>query len=328
MRASQQLRWAGLLLIALTLAGTYGYAALGNVSLIEGLYTTVFTLATVGYREPANAQDPRVQLFTVFIIVLGVVDFAWAVRSAAEIAVGDHVRRYLENRRLESRIGKLSGHAIICGFGRMGREIATQFTAAGKPFVVVDDNPEVHGALVDSGYPYIAGDARDEAVLREAGIDRASFLLSVASTDADNVFIVLTARSMNPNLFIVARSSREENERKLIRAGADRVVSPYVMGGRRIANAVLRPDVVEFVDELGRHDTDLEIGSIRVRPGDAWDGKSLAEMDLQDRFGVTVFAISRNGIYGPSPDPETRVRPGDSLMIIGPGRQVQAVRAE
>lgn len=322
----RQVRIALGILLMLVAVGTVGYSLLWHVSLLDGLYMTVITLTTVGFRE-LRPPSPAVKMFTICLIVVGVGNITWAVRAAAELAVSEQFREYFGKRQLEQTIAKLVDHTIICGFGRMGGQIASDLARSGKPIVVIDPNPDVLERLKASGYPYIALDASNENTLRAAGIERAANLVSVAPTDADNIFIVLTARDLNPRLFIVARSTRVENEGKVHRAGADRVVSPYVMGGRRMSAAILHPHSVDFLEVLtGTEYSEMELAGVEVAAESALAGRPLGEAGLEQNYGVTVVAMKRDGIFGMAPDRDVTLLPGDILMIIGPSTQVEALR--
>ena len=322
----RQVRVALGILLMLVAIGTVGYSLLWRVSLLDGLYMTVITLTTVGFRE-LRPPSPAVKVFTICLIVVGVGNITWAVRAAAELAVSEQFREYFGKRQLEQTIAKLVDHTIICGFGRMGGQIASDLARSGKPFVVIDPNPDVLERLKASGYPYIALDASNEATLMAAGIERAANLVSVAPTDADNIFIVLTARDLNPRLFIVARSTRVENEGKVHRAGADRVVSPYVMGGRRMSAAILHPHSVDFWEVLtGTEYSEMELAGVEVAAESALAGRPVGEACLEQNYGVTVVAMKRDGIFGMAPDRDVTLLPGDILMIIGPSTQVEALR--
>lgn len=321
----KQFRIALSIIGALVAVGAVTYSAVWHVSLLDGLYMTVITLTTVGFRE-LRPPSPAVKLFTICIIVIGIANITWAARAAAEMALGEQFREYFGKRQLENIISRLSGHTIICGFGRMGGQIAADLARAGKPFVVIDPNPEVLERLRESGFPYIAEDATNEAVLRAAGIERATNLVTVAPSDADNTFIVLCARDLNPNLFIVARSIRIQNEDKVRKAGADRVVSPYVMGGHRMAAAILNPHSVDFLEVVtGADFTEMELVGVEVSAKSLLSGRRIGDADLENRYSVTVVAMKRDGVFGVAPDRDTILKTGDVLMIIGPAAQVEAI---
>ncbi|MHB9025936.1 MAG: NAD-binding protein [Armatimonadota bacterium] len=225
---------------------------------------------------------------------------------------------------MDHYIEQLTGHYIVCGYGRMGQQIVKDFQRAGVPFVVVEDNPEQLQRLKTRGLPHVVGKAAQDDVLSEAGIQRAKGLIAVTASDEENVFIVLTARGMNPKLYIVARSIREENENKLLRAGANRVMSPYILGGRRMAAAVTRPGVMDFLDLVIHSDNlKIEIRGITVPADAAYANRSLAELGLWQQCGVTVLAIQRpREELHANPCPDDVVRAGDELIVMGTPEQI------
>lgn len=230
----------------------------------------------------------------------------------------------IARRHMDAQIEALSGHYIICGFGRMGQQICKDLHRHGFPHVVVESNPEQLPRLKERQVPHVVGRASDDEVLLRAGIERARGLIAVAATDEENVFIVLTARVLNPRLHIVARSIREENEDKLRRAGADRVISPYILGGRRMAAAVLKPGVMDFLDlVLHGEAVDTEIVDVAVAPGSRAAGRTLGDLNLWQRCGVTVLAVRNPGEeHAVAPCPETELREGAELILMGRRAQI------
>lgn len=326
MHPIRQLRIALAILVLLVFVGSIGYSLLWHVSLLDGLYMTVITLATVGFRE-LREPSPTVKAFTIVLILIGVVALTWAVRAATELAVSEQIRELLGKRQLENKIARMKDHVIICGFGRMGLQIAADLTRAGRQFIVIDPNPEAIERNRAFNFPLISEDASSEAVLQRAGVECARDLVTVAPTDADNIFIVLTARGLAPHLHIVARSTRVENEGKIYRAGADRVVSPYTMGGMRMAAAIIQPHSLDFMDlVMGSGETDLEFSGVEIVPTSRLAGMPLGELDLPHHYGLTLIAMRRDGIFGLAPDPDTIIVPGDILMVIGPTALVEALR--
>ncbi|MCX8052472.1 MAG: cation:proton antiporter [Armatimonadetes bacterium] len=228
-------------------------------------------------------------------------------------------------QKMDRFIEELSDHYIICGFGRMGQQIAKDLRAAGVPFVVVESNPEQLPRLMEQEIPHVVGEASEDEVLLRAGIKRAKGLISVEPTDEDNVFVVLTARVLNPKLFIVARSILVENEAKLQRAGADRVMSPYILGGRRMAAAVTQPDALDLMDLLlHTAQVDVGLGRAQVAAGGPADGRSLGEIDLWRNCGVTVLAVKRDGQLLANPSPDCTLNGGDELIMMGSKQQLEA----
>ena len=230
---------------------------------------------------------------------------------------------------MDKLIDMTTDHYVVCGYGRMGQQIVKDFTRQQVPFVVVEDNPEQLPKLQEQRIPHVVGNASDDTVLQRAGIIRAKGLIAVASTDEANVFIVLTARVLNPELYIVARSIREENEDKLRRAGADKVMSPYILGGHRMATAVTRPGILEFLDLLVHSDKlPIEIGIITVNAGSPFDQRTVGDIGLGQTYGVTLLAVRRPGEdLQANPRADHPLAAGDELIVIGTMAQIQSVEA-
>ncbi len=243
--------------------------------------------------------------------------FSDAAAEAADLLEETEARE--KRRRMDDAIARLKDHYIVCGYGRMGKQIVKDLRANNIPYVVIEWNPEQIPSLIEHDTLYIEGKATDDEVLHRANINKAKGLIAVTATDEENVFIVLTARGLNPNLYIVARSIREENEQKLKRAGADRVMSPYTLGGKRIAAAVIKPRTMDFLDLVVHNESeDLEIGDLQVSEGCPLAGKSLREARVRQEYGITVLAIKRNGEkVHTNPDPDFVIQPGDELIVMG-----------
>lgn len=227
---------------------------------------------------------------------------------------------------MQRELTQLRAHYIVCGWGRMGQEICEQFRRKGVPFVVIELGEEKCQRLETAGMHYVRGDASDDATLKAAGVERAAGLISVAPTDAHNIFITLSARALNKQLYIVARSIYEQDVHKLELAGANRVVSPYVIGARRIASAIFHPSVSDFLDANGGpEETGWEIEELRVGPAAPFAGKSFRESGIRDRTGCTVLALREGGtqrLTG-NPSPETVIRAGDLLVVVGTPEQLR-----
>ena len=314
----RQLRLALLSLVALVVLGTFGYHILMGWGLLDSLYMTVITLGTVGYKE-VGELDPAGKVFTISLIVFGVSIVLWAGASLVEVVVGEQIWHALQRNRMQKHILKLRDHFIICGFGRMGQQIVKDLQREGVPHAVIEKNPEQLPRLVAQDIPFVEGNASDDKILKAAGIEQAKGLITVAPSDEDNVFITLSARALNPHLFIVARSIQEENEDKLKTAGADRVMSPYVLGGRRMATAALRPNVGDFL-ELAMHteEAQMMIEELTVSHESRLAGKTIEQCNLKSGAGVTLIAIkkaSKKMIANPSSD-ET-LDEGDVLIVLG-----------
>ncbi|MCE5321952.1 potassium channel protein [bacterium] len=310
-------------LVALVALGTAGYHILEGWSLLDSLYMTVITLGTVGY-EVVQPLDVPGKIFTIVLIVFGVAIVFWAGASLIQALVGEQIWHALQRKRMQKNISKLRNHFIICGFGRMGQQIVKDLQRENVAHCVIERNPEQLPKLVAQDIPFIEGNASDDKVLKAAGIERAKGLITVAPTDEDNVFITLSARALNPSLFIMARSIQEENEDKLKMAGADRVMSPYVMGGKRMAQSVLRPNVLDFL-ELAMHTDDLKmmIEELKISSESKLIGQSISDSGLKDKTGITVIAISKaSGKMVANPGPDEVLHEGDVLIAIGTPEQL------
>ena len=315
-----RLRLALLSLLVLVALGTLGYHVIQRWDILTSLYMTVITLSTVGYGIPDRYGLSRYGMaFTIVLIVFGVSIVFWAVTSVFEIVVGEHIWHTFMRRKMENQINKLRDHYVVCGFGRMGQEIIRVFRRSSMPCAVIETNPEQIPKLVDQKIPFIEGNASDDKVLLAAGIKRAKGLVTVTATDEENVFITLTARGLNPDLFIVARSIREDNEDKLRRAGANRVMSPYITGGRRMAFAVLRPHVLEFLDATIHADSVIfELEDVEVTAESPFTDKLMRDSRIREESGATVLAIkSADGTLNYNPRSDTTLRVGDVLILVG-----------
>ncbi len=325
-----QLQLALLSLLTLVGVGTLGYVLIEGMSWIDALYMTIITLTTVGFGE-VQPLSPRGRLFTIGLIVVGVGLAAWALRSAVEIMLGDRFWLTVTQRRMKGRLASLRDHYIVCGYGRMGHQIVRDLRARREPFVVIDSSSQVAEEMLEQGILHIFGDATNDSVLKQAGVQRARGLVAVLDTDADNVLVVLTARGLNPNLLIVARASNEVAEDKLRRAGADRVVSPYVIGGHRLALALVQPVVHDFLNHVfhigeSQEAHNVEIGEVHVKKGSPLAGQTLVECDLRKLYHLTVIAVQElDGTFIFTPDASYRIREGETLIVIGPPESIYAL---
>lgn len=327
----RQLRFAALVVVTLILLGTIGYMAVERWPFLDALYMTVITISTVGYGLP-KPLSPAGTIFTCVLILAGVSTlFAvvfWTIGNAIEAAAADKMQFMFWRRKMEKAIRAIKDHYIICGYGRMGQAIAEELRARKVAFVVVENNPEQLPKLIAEKLLFIEGDATDENVLISAGVERAKGLITVAPSDADNTFIVLTAKGLNPNLFIVARSIKVEDEPKLRRAGADRVMSPYILGGRRMAWAVLRPTVVDFLDSaIGSESLQLEIAEVTVNARSEFAGSTIRESGIREKSGATVIGVrTKTGALTSSPSPDIRIEDGDILVVVGTPAQIESLQ--
>jgi voltage-gated potassium channel len=322
-----QLRFALFLLALLVLTAVIYYTVFEGWTVLEALYMIAITVSTVGYAEVERLSSGG-RIFNMFFIFAGVSLVAWAGWNAAELVVQEQVLGVWSRRRRAKRLQAMRDHFIVCGYGRMGREIVADLRYHGAPFAVVERNPEAVAGLDDEDILYVQGDATEDEALRQAGIERARGVIAVAASDEDNVFICLSARLMRPDLLIVARCARPETAEKLRRAGASHVISPYVIGARRIAHAVLCPRVAEFVDTV-THDErlELEMTEVHVRGGSALADRTIGESRIREDSGAVVIAIHRADTgFEINPAPDAQLRVDDELIVLGNTDQVKKLR--
>lgn len=327
----RQFRLVGLLVLGLIVLGTAGFMVIEHWTFLDALFMTVITITTIGYGVPRPLTASG-KVFTIILALSGFLIISvivlWTIGTLVELAATERLQHLFWRRRMEKIIRSIRDHYIICGFGRMGQAIVGEFRSRNVTFVVVENNPEQLPRLVAEKIPFVEGDATDDKVLLAAGVDRARGLISVAPTDADNTFITLTAKGLNPRLFVVARSIKVEDEPKLRRAGADRVLSPYINGGKRMAWAVLRPNVVDFLESaLYSESLELEISEVLVNLNSDFANKTIRDSRIREISGATVIAVkSRGGALTSSPAPDMAIREGDILIVVGTPRQLEALQ--
>jgi voltage-gated potassium channel len=308
----------GAVICLLLVAGMVGFAVAEDTSLWVGFVWTLDTIATVG--SIPSPETTGGQVLKVMLIVLGVGTLFYALVAVTEFFVAGEVTGLLDERRRQRMVDALSDHYLVCGFGRVGRQVVRDLRAAGAKYVVIDPNPESVEAAVAAGTPYLEGGAADEQVLRQAGIDRARALIACVDSDAENVFITLTARELRPDLTIVARASGEESEQKLKRAGAQRVVSPYKSSGSDMARLALHPQVTGVVDVAPEY----RLEEIEVTPGCSGAGRPVADI-----AGSAVIAAVRraDGELEPQPSGEVVLHPGDVVIAMGTATTMDRLEA-
>ena len=319
---------AVILFLIVTAVGTAGYMVVEGWSPWDAFYMTIISVTTVGYRE-VHATSFAGQVWTVFVLLAGVSTlFYTASVVMAEIVEGG-LRKGLESRRFNRMLEQLKDHFIICGYGRIGGVIADEFQRQGIPYVVVDRDPDRVHAVIARGGMAVEADASREDVLRRIGIERARGLIAAVGTDAENVYTVLTARVLRPDLFIIARIESEDAEPKLKRAGADRVLSPYQLGGVQMAATALRPAVVDSMRlATSSERLDLAAEQIEVKANSRFVGASIRDANLRQDFGVIVVAIKRAaGHMEFNPAPEAIIGANDQLVVLGHPDQLKALEA-
>jgi voltage-gated potassium channel len=307
----------------LILAGTISYHFIEDWSLFDSLYFTIVTLTTIGYGDLTPKTDDG-KLFTMVFALVGVFTLFYLAAEFLRVVITGEMRGLLGKQRMERALAELKDHLIVCGYGRMGRFVCRQFSAERLPFVIIDrDADALENFAVPNGIA-IHGDATSDDVLRSAGVERARALIAVTADDADNLYITLSARLLNERVFIVARAETEAAQQKLERAGANRVVSPYLIGGSRVAQAVLRPTVVDFIDLATRTEHfDLQIEETRLSARSTLVGRTLRESQVRERFGIMVVAIKKpSGHMVYNPPGEGRLEADDILIALGPRQQL------
>jgi voltage-gated potassium channel len=303
-------RWIVAALAAVVAFGVGGYMLLEGWSFLDALYMTVMTLTTVGYRE-VRPLDTSGRVFTIALIVLGVGLALGTITLFAGLIAEGGTLRLLRRRRMDRRIEQMRDHFIVCAYGRVGRAVARELARVGTPFVVVDPKEELRERMEADGVAFIVDDPSLEPVLRAAGVERAAGMLCAVDSDATNVYITLMARSLNPDLMIVARASEPGSEARLERAGADRVVSPFVTSGRHMALMALRPQVVDPLEAGSLGERSLEVEERLIEPGSPLVSRSVAAA------GATVLAIRRaDGRVVPNPAPSETLAGGDVVLLL------------
>jgi voltage-gated potassium channel len=307
-----RLVWSAAMLVGVAVYGITGYMVLEGWSFLDAAYMVVLILSSVGFRE-VRPLDTTGQIFTISLMVLGVtlllVTVALVAQAVAEGGLGARGRR----RRMQRRVERMSGHVIVCGYGRVGRTVARELEGEGAPFVVVDYAEELEAELMRDGVVNLIGDSTSEEVLRQAGIDRAKALVSTLDSDANNVFVTIVARALNPALYVVARASEATAADRMYKAGADRVVSPYVSSGRLMALLAMRPRVVDYMDVTSDEGPGLRLEEVVVEARSALEGRLLSEVAGD---AVALVVKRADGELVQMPDPTMRLGDGDVVVLL------------
>ena len=321
---SYRLFWMIGVSASLVVVGTLGYYFLEeNWSLFDALYMTVTTLTTVGYGRGQDLNTAG-KVFTMLLLVGGVFTFFFTTTEILRAIVSGELQSFIGWRRMERSLAGLQNHLIICGFGRMGRSVCQQFSRRGVPFVLIDRTPEL---LTNFEMPHgiaLLGDATSDEILKKAGVERAKALVTVTAEDADNLYITMSARLLNPELFIVTRAENDLAEQKLRRAGANRVVSPYALSGFKMAQAVLQPNVVDFLELATQTEhLDLQIEETVVDAGSRLAGQTLRDSRLRLDLGIIIVAIKKtSGHLLSNPQGDAVMAVGDTLIALGHRQQL------
>ena len=319
----RSLKIIAILLFLLTLVGTVGFRYIEHWSWFDSFYMVVITLSTIGYQE-VHPLSFAGRVFNVAVIIAGVALVFLLIGSLTQALLEFELRKVFGRRRMEREVAGLKNHYIICGAGRVGRSVAAELARKPYPFVIVE-TAENRATILDPKWPVVVGDAASEKTLREAGIERARGLVAAATTDATNIYIVLTARSLNQSLKIIARASEESAQKHLKTAGADVVISPYTAAGHRIAQSFLRPNVLDFLDiaTARQGQVQMVIEEIKVLPQSVLSNSTVGSSHIHHEYGIMILAIRHSdGEIRFSPHAEERIHAGDFLIAMGEPSQM------
>lgn len=321
----RHLKIAGILVSSVIVLGTIGYVLIEHLSIIDALYTTIDMMTTVG--NLVHPLSTAGRLLTLCVISFGVGALLYTLSAGMEFVVEGHFSQAVRRHFMENRIARLRSHSIICGFGRVGRQIAEDCSTARRTFVVIDDKEQNIQRCIQHGYLAIQGDATNDDILREAGIERAHCVLVATDSDAYNISITLSARHLNPNLFIIARANHPETEAKLKRAGADRGLSPYTIAGHRMASLAFQAGIIEFFDLVTNvGNMELAVEELAIERAPFLDGKSIAHAQETLENGIVIVALKKRCGAMVVPRREARIEEGDTLILIGLPAQLASLK--
>ncbi|MCD6560460.1 MAG: potassium channel protein [Deltaproteobacteria bacterium] len=317
-----------ILLCFVILIGTSGYMIIEKWGFTDAFYMTIITITTVGFGEIHQVSEIG-RLFTVILIFMGMGIIAYTLGIVAQAMVELQVMSIVGRKKLGLKIKSIKDHYIICGYGRIGRIIARELKLQGIPILVIDNNPDSQQELEHNEIAYFINDATNEDVLIEGGVERAKGLVAVVSSDSDNLFITMTARGISPALFILARADEERTQKKLVRAGANRVVMPYLIGGRKMAHTIVKPAVTDFL-ELSAYDknVDLMLEELPVRDNSELKGVSLVDSQIRKELDVIIVAIrKKEGTMTFNPSAGTIIETGDTLIALGQSKDIKKLHS-
>ncbi len=320
----RKIKYSSLFLVFVFILGTFLYTNLLGWNILDSFYMTVITITTIGFKEvhPLNETG---KFITIFLIFTGLGGFLYGLTAFGEFLMEGHLRDFFRSNLMDKKVKKFSNHIIICGFGRMGKVIADELVSYKQQFVVIEREENKVRELVERNYPFIEGDATDDIVLKKAGIDKARAILCVMDNDAENLFVTLSARQLNKNIFILARCSKEASESKLYRAGADKVVFPYKIGAKQMAQFILRPGLMQFFEmAFSEDDFKLHINEFKLPEGSFLENVKLKDSKLREKYNIMVVAIRRLGMdVLINPPGDFRLKSGDILIVTGESENMQ-----
>jgi voltage-gated potassium channel len=310
---------------AIILVGGVGYVLIEGWSWIDALYMSIITVTTVGFGE-VHPLTPGGRLFTAVLVLLGVGGITYAFTALTHFVIAGELGHVLEEFRMKRQIDSLREHDIVCGFGRVGQQVCAELRREGRPFVVIENDEAMATRAKTQEYLVLKGDAGQDEVLNLAGIARAKGLVAALDSDASNLYVVLSSRALRQDLYIVTRADTEDTSAKLLRAGADRAISPYSLGGRRMAQMLIRPDVVDFL-ELVMQDDELQLflEDLTVGGGCPIDCLTVGSARIREATGANLLGIKREDGMIVSPEPSTTLNSGDVLVALGTQQQLEAL---
>ncbi len=316
-----------IMLTILLFIGVAGYMFIEDWNLLDSVFMTAISLTTVGYSE-VHPLSTEGRIFTIILIISGVGLFFYALAVLSEALIEGQIKGYFEKKRMQKAISNLSSHYILCGFGRLGHTIARSFRSRGLPLVIIENDPEVMVRLKEHKYLNVQGDATRDEILESAGVKRARCIICTLNSDAANVYVVLIARSLSKDIFILTRASEMSVEKRMIQAGADKVITPYEIGAKRMVLAALHPTVTEFLDLATETcDMDLNIEQITIQPGSEMDGVTLKEISLRERTGVNVLGVyHRETGMSIKLSPDEKLHGGDTIVAMGAREGLRKVK--
>lgn len=322
----RRLLFALALLGVVIISGMLGYTLIENWNMLDSLYMTIITIASVGFME-VHPLSPQGRFFTIFLIIFGMGVLLYGISTFTAFLVEGELSVILRRTKMEKKISALSGHYIVCGIGGTGLHIADELLKTKRPFVAIDINDEICTGLAEKGILSIRGDATGTTVLRSANAAHAQGIFCALPTDAENLLLILTAKGINPQLKIVAKAEDDESEEKMKRAGADGVVLPKFIGGLRMASEMVRPEAVTFLDRmLKSHNETIRVEDIEISAASYLCGKTLQSSGLLDRTGISVVAVRKGSRYIFNPRKEEGLEAGDAVIIIGEAQSVQDLK--
>ena len=314
---------SAVMLISIIGVGVIGFTVFEGWSFLEALYMVVITLSTVGFKEVRPLSSAGM-ILVISMIIVGVATVAYTVGQVVEIIVEGQIIGWRRKRAMEKKIREFKGHYLICGFGRVGHEVAHEFDVEDVPYVVIDGKEETAKELEEKGVPFIIGDITSDEVLEDAGIKNAKGLIASSDSDTSNVFLILSARVANPNLYIIARAASIESATKLKKAGANMVISPYFIAGRRMAAMAIKPVAVQYLETVvhGEH-VQLKMREFKAEEGTNIINKTIADSNIKSKSGAMIVAIRKpNGKFNLQPSGHTKIEDGDVLISLGTTEQL------